>query len=58
MSISMMYQFENNFFFPCLPNSSIFLFYPPPPPNKILALHLWKYTKQRKSKFSLIKFKP
>lgn len=56
MSISMMYQFENKkislsakFF--------ILLFYPPPL-KKILALHLWKYTKQRKSKFSLIKFKP
>lgn len=49
MSISMMYQFENNFFslpakffdFSCFTNP-----------------HLWKYTKQRKSKFSLIKFKP
>lgn len=57
MSISMMYQFENNFF--SLPAKFFdFLVLPPPPPNKILALHLWKYTKQRKSKFSLIKFKP
>lgn len=56
MSISMMYQFENNFFFLACQILRFSCF--TPPPNKILALHLWKYTKQKKSKFSLIKFKP
>lgn len=47
MSISMMYQFENKLF--SLPAKFFdFLVLPPPPLKKILALHLWKYTKQKK----------
>lgn len=55
MSISMMYQFENNFFF-SLPNSSIFLFYPPPLIKYLLCTY--GNILNKKSKFSLIKFKP
>lgn len=48
MSISMMYQFENNFF--SLPAKFFDFLVLPPPPNKILALHLWKYTNLNKEK--------
>lgn len=50
MSISMMYQFENSFFSLACQILRFSCFTPPPPPNKILALHLWKYTNLNKEK--------